>query len=118
MVQASTIFCSIALIVASVSVLQSAIVAEPSLGLGLEVFGRVGPGGDCLATLTGFQDCAQEVVSSMATFQVQLVGPECCRALAEADNKCWPKALPVNPFYPPLLKNHCSTQLRLAPSLP
>ncbi|XP_052181854.1 uncharacterized protein LOC127794643 [Diospyros lotus] len=118
MARVSTI-CSVALIVNCVSLLLSPALAEPLLGLGLGVAGGAGlGGGDCLASIKGFQACVQEATSFIPSSQIRLVGPKCCRALVDANDKCWPKALPLNPFFPLLFRIYCNNLLRLAQSPP
>ncbi|CAL9243435.1 unnamed protein product [Arabidopsis halleri] len=44
------------------------------------------------------------------------VGPTCCKAFTEVDAKCWPKMFPLNPLFPPLLKDGCSRIISGAPA--
>jgi len=44
------------------------------------------------------------------------VGPTCCKAFTEVDAKCWPKMFPLNPLFPPLLKDGCSRIISGAPT--
>ncbi|PIA33094.1 hypothetical protein AQUCO_04200094v1 [Aquilegia coerulea] len=67
--------------------------------------------GKCLASFQTTQGCTQEIISSFFSFQVRLLGPSCCKALTSIDSNCWPKLFPFNPFFPPLLKNYCTSQL-------
>ncbi|KAH7860959.1 hypothetical protein Vadar_019964 [Vaccinium darrowii] len=71
--------------------------------------GLIGMGGtDCWASIRGAQGCGlQAVVSAFVQAQPNIVSPECCQAFLNADDKCWPKVFPLNPFFPPTLKGYC-----------
>ncbi|KAL5786336.1 hypothetical protein ACOSQ2_008728 [Xanthoceras sorbifolium] len=108
MSQASVRF-SIALIIACVfTVIATTLAAEPAVGLP-PLFGQDPDIQKCLSTLQNVQGCVQEIITSFLSHQVQLIGPACCKALNEVDDKCWPKVFPLDPFFPPLLKNYCAT---------
>ncbi|CAK9147606.1 unnamed protein product [Ilex paraguariensis] len=62
--------------------------------------------GQCLASLNGVQGCIQEVLTSVLTLQFRLIGPDCCQAILNIDDNCWPKVLPLSPIFP--LKNYCT----------
>ncbi|CAI9089655.1 OLC1v1024269C1 [Oldenlandia corymbosa var. corymbosa] len=70
----------------------------------------------CLQAVIGTDGCVQEVVSSFITLQPRILGPQCCRASITVDDGCWPKIFPLNPFFPPLLKSFCVSQLHLPAS--
>ncbi|GAB4835215.1 hypothetical protein Ancab_000124 [Ancistrocladus abbreviatus] len=36
------------------------------------------------------------------------IGPACCKAILGLDANCWPKILPANPFFRPLVKVRCA----------
>ncbi|CAI9100903.1 OLC1v1038093C1 [Oldenlandia corymbosa var. corymbosa] len=65
----------------------------------------------CLQSVIGTDGCVQEVVSSFLSLQPRFLGPQCCRASITVDDNCWPKIFPLNPFFPPLLKSFCASQL-------
>ncbi|ESQ38658.1 hypothetical protein EUTSA_v10029307mg [Eutrema salsugineum] len=39
----------------------------------------------------------------------------CCKAFSTLDANCWPHMFPLNPFFPPLLKENCA---RIVPNSP
>ncbi|XP_010482777.1 PREDICTED: egg cell-secreted protein 1.1-like [Camelina sativa] len=71
----------------------------------------------CWSSLLKIQGCEVEIFKSALTGKFENVGPTCCKAFTEIDAKCWPKMFPLNPFFPPLLKDGCSHINAAAPSL-
>ncbi|CAI9094948.1 OLC1v1030786C1 [Oldenlandia corymbosa var. corymbosa] len=65
----------------------------------------------CLQAVLGTEGCVQELVSSFLSLQPRFLGPECCKASVTVDDNCWPKIFPLNPFFPPLLKSFCLSEL-------
>lgn len=64
---------------------------------------------NCLASLNDVPGCLQEVLSSFLTIRIH-IGPACCKALLEIEDKCWSKAFPyITPTYPFLIRTFCST---------
>ncbi|KAJ4708994.1 ECA1 gametogenesis related family protein [Melia azedarach] len=63
---------------------------------------------ECWKSITNTEGCASEVYKSFTSGQTVGIGPVCCRAVTEINDKCWPKMFPFNPFFPPLLKNTCA----------
>ncbi|KAE9462643.1 hypothetical protein C3L33_05433, partial [Rhododendron williamsianum] len=103
MTRAATLY-SVSLLAACVSILVGP-TDEFLFGPGL---GGLGLGNDCWASLRGARGCGlQAVVNSFVKAQPELMGPDCCRAFLDADDKCWPKVFPLNPFFPPTLKSYC-----------
>lgn len=84
------------------------------LGLG---FG-VTMGNPCLESFVSTQGCVEELVSSFVTLQAHLLGPQCCKSALTIDENCWPKIFPMNPVFPPLVKNYCMTIVPLPLPLP
>ncbi|KAG2280728.1 hypothetical protein Bca52824_051948 [Brassica carinata] len=39
----------------------------------------------------------------------------CCKVFSTLDANCWPHMFPLNPFFPPLLKENCA---RIIPNSP
>ncbi|XP_019091570.1 PREDICTED: uncharacterized protein LOC109128874 [Camelina sativa] len=70
----------------------------------------------CWSSLLNIQGCEIEILKSALTGKFENVGPTCCKAFTEIDAKCWPKMFPLNPFFPPLLKDGCSRINAAAPS--
>ncbi|CAI9763536.1 unnamed protein product [Fraxinus pennsylvanica] len=65
----------------------------------------------CLRSVVTIPRCPMEHIISMLNFEAELLGPECCEALLNVERNCWPKALPVNPFFPTIIKNYCMSTL-------
>ncbi|CAH8359682.1 unnamed protein product [Eruca vesicaria subsp. sativa] len=61
----------------------------------------------CLSTLMNIPGCVGEISQSTMTHNFGNIGPACCKAFLEAEANCTPN-LPFNPFFIPLLKEHCS----------
>ncbi|CAI9777713.1 unnamed protein product [Fraxinus pennsylvanica] len=61
----------------------------------------------CLRSVVTIPRCTEELILSIFSLEIELLGPECCDALLNVDDKCWPKNLPVNPFFPATIKNYC-----------
>ncbi|KAF8391090.1 hypothetical protein HHK36_023390 [Tetracentron sinense] len=64
--------------------------------------------GQCLASLQIVEGCIEEVLTSFLSFQVGLLGPKCCSAIIKISETCWPKIFPLNPLFPPMLKDYCA----------
>ncbi|KAF8391120.1 hypothetical protein HHK36_023421 [Tetracentron sinense] len=64
--------------------------------------------GQCLASLQTVEGCMEEVLTSFLSFQVGLLGPKCCNAITKISETCWPKMFPLNPLFPPMLKDYCA----------
>ncbi|KAJ4708997.1 ECA1 gametogenesis related family protein [Melia azedarach] len=62
----------------------------------------------CWKSITDTEGCALEVYKSFTSGQTVGIGPVCCKAVIEINDRCWPKMFPFNPFFPPLLKNTCA----------
>ncbi|KAJ0261690.1 Egg cell-secreted-like protein [Hirschfeldia incana] len=62
----------------------------------------------CLSSLVSVEGCVTEIHKSLFTGKFDNVGAMCCKAFSAIDAKCWPQMFPLNPFFPPLLKNECS----------
>ncbi|KAG7534173.1 Prolamin-like domain [Arabidopsis thaliana x Arabidopsis arenosa] len=70
----------------------------------------------CWSSLINIQGCHVEIIKSILTGKFENVGPTCCKAFTEVDAKCWPKMFPLNPLFPPLLKDGCSRIISGAPA--
>ncbi|KAK4375578.1 hypothetical protein RND71_006255 [Anisodus tanguticus] len=76
-----------------------------------------GPEADkCLATLRNTPNCIQEIFGSLFKIpfpfigpQFHFIGPQCCKAVIEIEDNCWPKIFPISPLFPLTLKNLCNT---------
>ncbi|KAI5679626.1 hypothetical protein M9H77_00853 [Catharanthus roseus] len=72
----------------------------------------------CLVSFVNTQGCIQELIASFLSLQVHLLGPQCCKAAMAIDDNCWPKIFPLNPLFPPEVKNYCATIVPLPLPLP
>ncbi|KAK0572861.1 hypothetical protein LWI29_038240 [Acer saccharum] len=71
---------------------------------------------ECWSSLADIEGCVSEIYQSILdTGLIGKIGPACCKAVTEINDKCWPKIFPFNPFFPPLLKSTCSTVSNAAP---
>ncbi|XP_024012107.1 uncharacterized protein LOC112086743 [Eutrema salsugineum] len=61
----------------------------------------------CFSTLMNIPGCFAEIAQSIMTGKVVSIGPACCKAYLEAETSCT-QQFPVNPFFPPMLKEQCS----------
>ncbi|GFQ05764.1 hypothetical protein PHJA_002720500 [Phtheirospermum japonicum] len=61
----------------------------------------------CLSTILGVPGCLNQLIDSGLRLQPQLLGPPCCKAFLQIDQNCWAKMFPLNPGFPPSLKEYC-----------
>ncbi|KAF8393118.1 hypothetical protein HHK36_021359 [Tetracentron sinense] len=80
---------------------------EPSYDQ-VDLFGLDPEIGQCLASLQTIEGCVEEVLTSFLSNQVGFIGPKCCQAITKIGENCWPKIFPLNPLFPPLLKDYCA----------
>ncbi|XP_010436254.1 PREDICTED: egg cell-secreted protein 1.4-like [Camelina sativa] len=62
----------------------------------------------CWSSLFNTQGCILEVFKSVFSGKFGNVGVACCKAFSTIDANCWPHMFPLNPFFPPLLKDNCA----------
>lgn len=62
----------------------------------------------CWSSLFNVQGCIQEIYKSFFSGQFANIEAECCKTFSAIDTNCWPHMFPLNPFFPPLLKNICA----------
>ncbi|VYS70271.1 unnamed protein product [Arabidopsis thaliana] len=65
----------------------------------------------CWSSLFNVQGCNIEILKYVLTAKF-----ESCKAFTEVDANCWPKMFPLNPFFPPLVKDGCSRIILSAPA--
>ncbi|XP_010442994.1 PREDICTED: uncharacterized protein LOC104725941 [Camelina sativa] len=70
----------------------------------------------CWSSLSSVEGCVAEIFKSVFTGKFGSVGSTCCKAFSDVDSKCWPHIFPLNPFFPPLLKDSCSRIEAAAPT--
>ncbi|KAF8400709.1 hypothetical protein HHK36_014009 [Tetracentron sinense] len=61
----------------------------------------------CWSSFTSIEGCVLEIYESVLKLQIGMIGPACCKAITEVNDKCWPKIFPINPDFPPMLKDYC-----------
>ncbi|KAG7564927.1 Prolamin-like domain [Arabidopsis suecica] len=61
----------------------------------------------CSSSLFNVQGCVQEIYNSIFSGQFANIEAACCKIFLAIDTNCWPRMFPLNPFFPPLLKNNC-----------
>ncbi|VVB17884.1 unnamed protein product [Arabis nemorensis] len=69
----------------------------------------------CWSSLFNVHGCVFELYKSVFTGKFGNVGVACCKAYSTIDANCWPHMFPLNPFFPPLLKDNCA---HIVPNLP
>ncbi|CAN7025752.1 hypothetical protein BRARA_F03094 [Brassica rapa] len=69
----------------------------------------------CWSSLFNVHGCVLELFQSVFSGKFGHVGTACCKAFSTIDANCWPHMFPLNPFFPPLLKDNCAN---LVPNLP
>ncbi|XP_010460490.1 PREDICTED: egg cell-secreted protein 1.1-like [Camelina sativa] len=69
----------------------------------------------CWSSLFNVNGCVLELIKSVFSGKFGNFGVACCKAYSAIDANCWPHMFPLNPFFPPLLKDNCA---RIIPNLP
>ncbi|ESQ38640.1 hypothetical protein EUTSA_v10029475mg [Eutrema salsugineum] len=69
----------------------------------------------CWSSLFNVEGCVLEIFKSIFSGKFENVEAACCKAFSTLDANCWPQMFPLNPFFPPLLKDNCA---RIIPSSP
>ncbi|KAG7535323.1 Prolamin-like domain [Arabidopsis thaliana x Arabidopsis arenosa] len=69
----------------------------------------------CWSSLFNVHGCVLELYKSVFSGKFGNVGIACCKAYSTIDANCWPHMFPLNPFFPPLLKDNCA---HIVPNLP
>ncbi|KAL1203470.1 hypothetical protein V5N11_009832 [Cardamine amara subsp. amara] len=62
----------------------------------------------CWASLFNVEGCVLEISKSIFSGKFENVEAACCKAFSALDANCWPQMFPLNPFFPPLLKDNCA----------
>ncbi|CAH8279434.1 unnamed protein product [Arabidopsis lyrata] len=69
----------------------------------------------CWSSLFNVEGCVLEIAKSIFSGKFENVEAACCKAFLTLDTNCWPQMFPLNPFFPPLLKDICA---RIVPNSP
>ncbi|CAH8334008.1 unnamed protein product [Eruca vesicaria subsp. sativa] len=62
----------------------------------------------CWWSLYNIQGCVLAISTSFLSGKFENIEAECCKAFSSLDANCWPHMFPLNPFFPPLLKENCA----------
>ncbi|CAH8384486.1 unnamed protein product [Eruca vesicaria subsp. sativa] len=62
----------------------------------------------CWSSLFNIQGCVLGLSTSFLSGKFENNEAECCKAFSSLDANCWPHMFPLNPFFPPLLKEKCA----------
>ncbi|CAG7892685.1 unnamed protein product [Brassica rapa] len=69
----------------------------------------------CWSSLFTVQGCVLAISNSFFSGKFENVEAACCKVFSTLDANCWPHMFPLNPFFPPLLKDNCA---RIIPNSP
>ncbi|CAN6842515.1 unnamed protein product [Brassica oleracea] len=69
----------------------------------------------CWSSLFTVQGCVLAISNSFISGKIENVEAACCKVFSTLDANCWPHMFPLNPFFPPLLKDNCA---RIIPNSP
>ncbi|CAN6995175.1 unnamed protein product [Brassica oleracea var. botrytis] len=69
----------------------------------------------CWSSLFTVQGCVLAISNSFFSGKIENVEAACCKVFSTLDANCWPHMFPLNPFFPPLLKDNCA---RIIPNSP
>ncbi|CAN6842505.1 unnamed protein product [Brassica oleracea] len=69
----------------------------------------------CWSSLFTVQGCVFAISNSFFSGKIENVEAACCKVFSTLDANCWPHMFPLNPFFPPLLKDNCA---RIIPNSP
>ncbi|CAN8244502.1 unnamed protein product [Cochlearia groenlandica] len=70
----------------------------------------------CWSSLFNVEGCVLQISKSIFSGQFENIGAACCKAFSTLDANCWPQMFPLNPFFPPLLKENCARLVAITPS--
>lgn len=62
----------------------------------------------CWSSIFNVNGCVLELYRSVFSGQFGNVGVACCKVFSTIDANCWPHMFPLNPFFPPLIKDNCA----------
>ncbi|CAA7057814.1 unnamed protein product [Microthlaspi erraticum] len=62
----------------------------------------------CWSSLFNVEGCVLEISKSIFSGKFENVEAACCKVFSTLDANCWPQMFPLNPFFPPLLKDNCA----------
>uniref|UniRef100_A0A0V0GL80 Putative egg cell-secreted protein 1.2-like n=1 Tax=Solanum chacoense TaxID=4108 RepID=A0A0V0GL80_SOLCH len=72
----------------------------------------------CLASVFNVPGCVEEIITSFLTIRLRLIGPQCCKAVLDIHDSCWPKIFPFGSLFPLTLRSFCPIQGPLPPTSP
>ncbi|KAG2261209.1 hypothetical protein Bca4012_014039 [Brassica carinata] len=65
---------------------------------------------DCLSSLETIPDCIPEILRSIINGEIGSIGHSCCDAFLGITTECATHVFILAPFFPPILRDHCSRQ--------
>ncbi|MCD7472387.1 hypothetical protein HAX54_013617 [Datura stramonium] len=72
----------------------------------------------CVASVLNVPGCIEEILTSFLSIQLRLIGPQCCKAILDIEDSCWPKIFPLSSLFPLTIRSFCSIQGSLPPTSP
>ncbi|XP_056857324.1 uncharacterized protein LOC108829690 [Raphanus sativus] len=69
----------------------------------------------CWSSLFNVEGCVLQISNSILSGKFENLEAACCKAFSSVDANCWPQMFPLNPFFPPFLKQNCA---RIVPNPP
>nr|VDD21780.1 unnamed protein product [Brassica oleracea] len=69
----------------------------------------------CWSSLLPSKDVSWQSPTHFFSGKIENVEAACCKVFSTLDANCWPHMFPLNPFFPPLLKDNCA---RIIPNSP
>ncbi|XP_059315539.1 uncharacterized protein LOC132066193 [Lycium ferocissimum] len=72
----------------------------------------------CIASVLDVPGCVEEIITSLLSIQLRLIGPQCCKAALEFEDSCLPNIFPLSSLFPFTLRSLCPIQGSLPPTPP
>lgn len=69
----------------------------------------------CWSSLFNVEGCVLQISNSILSGKFENLEAPCCKVFSSLDANCWPQMFPLNPFFPPYLKEICA---RIVPNPP
>ena len=61
----------------------------------------------CWLSLINIKGCSIELMNALQKGQSAKIGTACCHAILSIDDNCWALMFPLQPLFPPFLKQLC-----------
>ncbi|CAH8388238.1 unnamed protein product [Eruca vesicaria subsp. sativa] len=69
----------------------------------------------CWSSLFNIEGCVLQISNSILSDKFENLEATCCKAFSSLDANCWSQMFPLNPLFPPILKENCA---RIVPNPP